>query len=100
SVPKDCIAAAHGLGASHRQTFMRVVFPNTTRGIIPAFLLAFAVAGGSFTTVVLLGAGRVGVLSLLIWQQTLKNLNYSASAALSVILVVIVLIPVFAGIWY
>lgn len=100
SVPKDCISAAHGLGASHRYTFLRVVLPNTMRGLLPAFLLAFAVAGGAFTTVVLLGAGRVGVLSLLIWQQTLKNLNYSASAVLSVILVVVILIPVFVGIWY
>ncbi|MDQ1105707.1 ABC transporter permease [Nocardioides zeae] len=100
SVPKDCIAAARGLGASRRYTFTRVIFPISVRGLLPAFLLAFAVTGGSFTTVVLLGAGRVGVLSLLIWQQTLKNLDYAASAALSVILVAVILVPVAAGIWY
>lgn len=100
TVPRDCISAAYGLGASRRYTFVRVILPISARGFIPALLLAFAIASGAFTTVVLLGSGRVGVLSVLIWQETLKNLNYSASAVLSVVLVVIVAIPVLAGVWY
>lgn len=100
TVPRDCISAAYGLGASRRYTFMRVVLPISSRGFIPAFLLAFAITSGSFTTVVLLGSGRVGVLSVLIWQETLKNLNYAASAVLAVVLVAIVAVPVFAGVLY
>jgi putative spermidine/putrescine transport system permease protein len=83
--------AARGLGASRWYAFWTIFFPLTRRGALSAGLLVFATTAGAFTTVALMGGGRLSVMSLLVWQQTLQLLNYPLGATLAVILVLVVL---------
>lgn len=92
SLPRNVSDASCGLGASRWRTFWQVTFPLTRGGVISVSLLSFAIAASVFTTPLLLGGGRVAVLSLLIRQQTLQTLNFPLGAALAVVLVFIVFV--------
>src|SRR5665647_506616 len=68
-VPESQILAARSLGASDFLIFARVYLPQTVNGCVAVGLLAFAITAGAFTTPVLLGGGKVGVLSILMYQD-------------------------------
>lgn len=87
--------AAAGLGASWWRTFRLVIFPLTLPGLIGGSLLVFATTMGSFTTPALL-AGNAPILPVVIRQQISTTLNYPLGAALSLVLLVLVLAVVFA----
>jgi putative spermidine/putrescine transport system permease protein len=55
--------AAQDLGAGVWQTFARVTLPLTMPGVISAFLLALSATVSGYTTMVLMGGGRVKVAS-------------------------------------
>lgn len=83
--------AASGLGASWWLTWWRVTLPLTLGGVVGGSLLVFAVTAGSFTTPALLGGGKTHVLPVVINDQMRVALNYPRAAAMSLVLLVIVL---------
>ena len=99
-VPESQILAARSLGASDFLIFARVYLPQTVNGCVAVGLLTFAITAGAFTTPVLLGGGKVGVLSILMYQDATSTLNYPRAAVLSVILFVMTLVTVAASLGY
>jgi len=89
------VEAAHDLGANDWKTFMRIILPLTKRGIIAGCLLVFIPAVGAFITPDILGGAKTIMIGNIIQNQFLKARNWPLGSALSMIMMVIVLIPVF-----
>ena len=83
--------AARTLGATDWQVFWRITWPLTRPGLVSGCLLVFIVTLGSYITPALLGGPRETVMPMLIEQQV-TVLHYPFAAALSVILLGIVLV--------
>jgi sulfate transport system permease protein len=83
--------AAASLGASERQSFRRIVFPNLFPGILSGVALAFAKAVGEFGAVVLITGNlpfKTEIASVYIFAQ-LESGAQGAAAAVSVLLLAI-----------
>ena len=77
---------ANDLGAGVWQTFTRVTLPLTLPGIVSAFLLALSATVSGYTTMVLMGGGKVKVASMVVADYFRGVLDYPAGAAVSVVL--------------
>ncbi len=99
-VPPTHVMAARSLGASEWTIFSRIFLPQTINGCVAVGMLAFATTAGAFTTPVLLGGGRVGVLSILMYSDATTALNYPRAAVLAIILFLIVLLTVAISLSY
>ncbi|MDB5551184.1 MAG: transporter permease [Rhizobium sp.] len=86
------VEAAHDLGANRRRALRRVVLPIATSGIVAGCLLVFIPCLGAFVTPALLGGGRTLMLGNIIQMQFGASRNWPFGAALSVVLLVIMLI--------
>jgi putative spermidine/putrescine transport system permease protein len=91
--------AAVGLGASKLRAFWRVTLPLSLPGVLAGTLLTFALAMSAFVAPLLLGAGKVFVMSILIQQQMLTTLNWPLGAAQSVLLVALVSVLLLLYMW-
>ena len=80
------IRAAHNLGASERQTFLRVVLPLSLPGVAAGCLIVFTLATSAFITPALLGGPRVKVMSFLAYQQTLLLSDWPYGSAIAFVL--------------
>ncbi len=89
------IAASESLGGGAWRTFWKIVFPLTLPGIISGCLLVFAITVSSFVTPSIIGGGQIMYMPTLIYQQGVVLLNGSFAAAVSAILLAMVLIIVF-----
>ncbi len=86
--------AAASLGASNLTTFRRVVLPSLRPAIVSGAALAFARAVGEFGSLVLL-AGKVQIASIVIFAD-IESDAPKAAASLSIVLLVISLVVLFA----
>jgi sulfate transport system permease protein len=86
--------AAASLGASNLTTFRRVVFPALRPAIISGSALAFARAVGEFGALVLV-VGRINIASIVVFAD-IENDSTQAAASLSVVLLAISLVILFA----
>jgi spermidine/putrescine transport system permease protein len=86
------IEAATDLGAGPLRCFLRVVLPLSMPGVLSGCVMVFLVACGAYVTPQLLG-GTGGLMfgNIIAAQYTTTN-NWALGAALSVILMVVVLI--------
>ncbi|WP_125154260.1 ABC transporter permease [Clostridium rectalis] len=86
--------AAMSLGASRVETFLKIVFPNITSGVIAAFMLAFI---NSFNNVpVSIFLTGPGISTLPISMMSYVEYNYDPTvSALSVLLMVMTVIVMF-----
>lgn len=80
------IRAAQNLGASERQTFLRVVLPLSLPGVAAGCLIVFTLATSAFITPALLGGPRVKVMSFLAYQQTLLLSDWPYGSAIAFVL--------------
>jgi sulfate/thiosulfate transport system permease protein len=86
--------AAASLGASNATTFRRIVLPALRPAIVSGAALAFARSVGEFGSLALI-AGKVQIASLVIYAD-IENGSEQAAAALSVVLMVLALLVLFA----
>lgn len=98
-VTRQQMEAGTSLGASPWRVFGRVALPQLGFGIASVGLLALAITAGTFTTPALLGGGRVGVLSVLIYTIATQSFDYSTASALALELMVVVAVIVFFGLF-
>jgi hypothetical protein len=85
-------------GASRWRVYWRVIVPLSLPGVLNALLIQFNLLMGAFVTVTILGGGKVLTFPVLI-QRTLMMFNdYGLAAALSAVLLLIVLIINFTSI--
>ncbi len=86
------VEAAHDLGANDITAFFRVVLPMTLPGVIAGFILVFIPTIGAFITPDLLGGTRGIMIGNLIQQQFRGSGNQPLGAALSIVLMGMVMI--------
>jgi spermidine/putrescine transport system permease protein len=85
------LEAAEDLYASKRQAFLRVTLPLSAPGIVAGTLLTFIPAAGDFINAQLLGTPRQYMVGNVIQSKFLEVLDYPAAAALSFILMTLIL---------
>lgn len=76
--------AAASLGASRRQTFVRVIFPTVLPALLTGFALAFARALGEYGSVVFISSKFEKVVPMLIYTK-LEQYKYAQAAAIAVV---------------
>jgi sulfate transport system permease protein len=90
--------AAMSLGASGRQTFVRIILPNLVPAIVSGAALAFARAVGEFGSVVLISGNiprHTEVASVLVYGQ-IESDAVASAAAVSVVLLALSLVVLLA----
>lgn len=85
------IEAARDLGAGRTVIFRQIVWPLTLPGVVAGCIMVFVPSMGLFYVAALLGGARSMLVGNLIYQQFLINRNWPLGAALSVILVGVML---------
>lgn len=91
-IDRRYIEAAYDLGASPLRALQRVVIPLAAPGIFGGLLLVFVPCLGAFVTPELLGGGKTMMIGNLIQQQFGGARNWPFGAALSFVLLGMVLI--------
>ncbi|WP_328331976.1 MULTISPECIES: ABC transporter permease [unclassified Streptomyces] len=86
--------AAGDLYATPATTFRKVTFPLSMPGVVSGTLLTFIPAAGDYVNSELLGSTDTKMVGSVIQSQFLRVLDYPTAAALSFILMAIVLIMV------
>jgi putative spermidine/putrescine transport system permease protein len=83
--------AAESLGAGPITTLTRIILPQVLPGVLSGGLIVFALASSAFATPAIIGGRRLKVVSTTIYDEFLNYLNWPLGAALSLVLLVIVL---------
>lgn len=83
--------AAESLGAGLFTIMRRIVFPQVIPGVLSGGLIVFSLAASAFATPAIIGGRKLKVVPTTIYDEFLGNLNWPLGAALSVVLLVIVL---------
>lgn len=86
----NLMLAAEGLGASQLRIFFTVILPLTVPGAVAGALLVFAAAVTAFITQSLVGGGRIVLMPLYIYQQSVGVQDWPFAAALSIMFTVTV----------
>jgi spermidine/putrescine transport system permease protein len=95
-VDVSLLEAAGDLYATRRQAFLRVVFPLTVPGIFAGVLLTFVPAVSDYVNASILGGTGQTMIGNIIQTLYLTNSDYPAASALSILLMGILLIGIFA----
>jgi spermidine/putrescine transport system permease protein len=86
------VEAAKDLYSSRWEAFRYVVWPLSLPGVFAAFLLTFVPATGDYVNSTLLGGPSTTMIGNIIQEKFLVELDYPEAAALSVILMIVMLI--------
>jgi len=88
--------ASEDLGASSYRTFLRVTLPLTLPGVAAGAVFVFVLSIGNFITPDLLGGGRLQMVGNLIYDQFLSARDWPFGASLSLVLIAVMLLLLFA----
>lgn len=88
--------AAADLGANVRRAFWYIMLPMTAPGVVAAFVLTFVPVVGAFITPDIMGGGKIEMIGTLINRQFGQSRNWPFGAAISLVLMTLVLIGVIA----
>jgi spermidine/putrescine transport system permease protein len=94
-VDTSLIEAGKDLYASARQAFLRVTLPLTTPGVIAGVLLTFIPASGDYINAEFLGGANNTMIGNKIQSTYLEQSDYPKAAALSFLMMAVVLTIVF-----
>lgn len=90
------LMASRGLGAGRFRTFWWIFVPQTTPGIVGAFIIVFVFTLGFYITPAIVGGGRVVMVAEYIYMQMFQTTNWGLGAALSVILLLLAAVLIWA----
>ena len=93
-IDKRLLEAGYDLYGSRREAFLRVTVPLSMPGIVAGCLLTFIPAAGDFVNAQLLGTPRQYMIGNVIQSRYLVLADYPTAAALSFILMAIMLVLV------
>ena len=93
-VDRRLLEAAEDLYASPRQGFLRVTLPMSLPGVFAGTLLTFIPAVGDFINAELLGGPGQRMIGNVIQSKFLVSLDYPEAAALSFVLMALILVVV------
>lgn len=88
--------ASEDLGAPAWKTFLRVTLPLTLPGVAAGAVFVFVLSIGNFITPDLLGGGRILMVGNLIYDQFLSARDWPFGAALSLMLIFVMMMLLFA----
>ena len=91
-IPKTQMNAAASLGATPRQAFLRVYWPQSFPGVGAGALLVFILAIGYYITPALVGGSDGQLISNMIAYHMQTSLNWGLAAALGGVLLLVVLV--------
>lgn len=92
NLDRSLVEASMDLGATRVQTFVKVVLPQTLPGILGGAVIVFIPAVGNFVVPDILGGAKGLMIGNLVEQQFLSARNWPFGAALSMIIMAVVLI--------
>ena len=88
------IEAAEDLGATKWDIFVTIILPLSIPGVIAGCLLVFIPAVGEFVIPALLGGPEQLMLGKVIWTEFFRNRDWPVAAAIAIILIAIIILPV------
>jgi spermidine/putrescine transport system permease protein len=88
--------ASRDLGAGRAQTFLRITLPLTAPGVAAGAVFVFVLSIGNFVTPDLLGGGKFQMVGNLIYDQFLSARDWPFGAALSALLIGLMMVLLFA----
>lgn len=91
SIDPELERAAQNLGAAPWRAALLTTLPLAARGVLSAALLIFALSISAFATPSLVGGARVQLMSTTIYEQMTELADWNFAAAISFILLVVVL---------
>jgi putative spermidine/putrescine transport system permease protein len=91
NIDRSLEQAAQSLGANGGRTFSDIVLPLSLPGVAAGSLLVFALTIAAFATPALVGGAKILLISLYVYQQALTLFNWPFGAAISFVLLVLVL---------
>lgn len=97
AIDKDYVKAASNLGASPVTAFWQVFFPLSLPGLLAGALIVFVLCLGFFVTPVVLGGGKVIMVSMRITDNIELFFNWGAASALGVVLLVLTMGTLYAA---
>lgn len=86
--------AAADLGAPPATVFLTITLPVTLPAATAAFLLVFIPAAGEFVIPELMGPPEARLIGRVLWQEFFQNRDWPVAAALAVMLLLLLLIPI------
>jgi spermidine/putrescine transport system permease protein len=90
----DLVEAARDLGASRPRSFVEVVLPESMPGVLVAAVLTFTYCIGAYASPAILGSSRERTFAIEVESLMLKEFNWPGGAALSILILVIVLLSI------
>lgn len=93
-IDKSVIEAARDLGASNASVIIKVIFPLSLPGVVSGVIMVFMPSITTFVISRLLGGAHFMLFGDLIEQQFLQSGNWNFGAALSLIMISIILVMV------
>lgn len=87
------LEAAYDLGASPWEAFWLVTVPLSRVGIISGCMLVFIPALGEFVIPSLLGGAENILIGRVVWDEMFSSNNWPRAAALAVVMILLVLVP-------
>jgi spermidine/putrescine transport system permease protein len=88
--------ASRDLGATAATTFLRITLPLTATGVAAGGVFVFVLSIGNFITPDLLGGGKFQMAGNLIYDQFLSARDWPFGAALSALLIALMMVLLFA----
>lgn len=88
------IEAAYDLGCSPIKAFFSIVVPLAMPGVYAGSALVFVPAIGEYVIPELLGGAQTLTIGRLVWNEFFGNMSWPAAAALAIILLLFVVLPV------
>lgn len=86
--------AAYDLGCTPLKAFFSVIVPLSMPGVFAGSALVFVPAIGEFVIPELLGGAQTLTIGRLVWNEFFGNLSWPTAAALSIILLIFVVLPI------
>jgi spermidine/putrescine transport system permease protein len=94
-IDESLIEAAKDLYASSREAFLRVTLPLSMPGVVAGTLLTFIPAAGDYVNAFFLGSTNNHMIGNVIQGLYLTQRDYPAAAALSFVLMAVIMVIVF-----
>jgi spermidine/putrescine transport system permease protein len=95
-IDRKVVEASRDLYANNIQVFTKVIFPLSIPGVFAGVLLTFVPAVGDYVNASILGGTSTTMIGNIVQQEFLVNFHYPQAAALSFILMAVLLIGIFA----
>ncbi len=95
-LPDELWEASEDLGAPPARTFGRIILPLSLPGVAAGAVFVFVLSIGNFITPDLLGGGKVQMVGNLIYSQFLTARDWPFGAALSFLLIALMMALLFA----